>query len=90
MLTGAILIFPVILVMFAHTKPYALSLTLAYGLGVTFMLVFTLLNTLLQTNLATNCAVACSASIPSPFRLCAFRQSAGGQPLRQSASAQRW
>jgi len=50
-LAGAILVFPVILVAFAYTKPYALSLTLAYGLGVTFMLVFTLLNTLLQTNL---------------------------------------
>jgi MFS family permease len=51
---GALLVlvnfaFPVILAIFAFTSFYPLSLLLAYGLGLGFMLQFTTLNTLLQT-----------------------------------------
>jgi MFS family permease len=41
--------FPLILIAFAFTTIYPLSLLLAYGLGVGFMVQFTTLNTLLQT-----------------------------------------
>jgi MFS family permease len=41
--------FPVILIIFSFTSLYPLSLLLAYGLGVGFMVQFTTLNTLLQT-----------------------------------------
>jgi MFS family permease len=41
--------FPLILIAFAFTSFYPLSLVLAYGLGVGFMLQFTSINTLLQT-----------------------------------------
>jgi MFS family permease len=41
--------FPLILIAFAFTSIYPLSLVLAYGLGVGFMTQFTTLNTLLQT-----------------------------------------
>jgi MFS family permease len=41
--------FPLILIAFAFTSFYPLSLLLAYGLGVGFMLQFTSINTLLQT-----------------------------------------
>jgi len=41
--------FPVILVAFSFTSFYPLSLVLAYGLGLGFMMQFTTLNTLLQT-----------------------------------------
>ena len=41
--------FPIILIAFAFTSSYPLSLILAYGLGAGFMLQFTTINTLLQT-----------------------------------------
>ena len=41
--------FPLILVAFSFTSLYSLSLLLAYGLGVGFMVQFTTINTLLQT-----------------------------------------
>jgi len=41
--------FPLILMVFAFTPFYLLSLLLAYGLGVGFMVQFTTINTLLQT-----------------------------------------
>ena len=41
--------FPLLLIGFAFTTLYPLSLLLAYGLGVGFMVQFTTLNTLLQT-----------------------------------------
>jgi MFS family permease len=41
--------FPLILIAFSFTSLYPLSLVLAYGLGVGFMVQFTTLNTLLQT-----------------------------------------
>lgn len=41
--------FPLILIAFSFTSLYPLSLALAYGLGVGFMVQFTTINTLLQT-----------------------------------------
>jgi MFS family permease len=41
--------FPVVLALFSFTSNYPLSLILAFGLGVGFMVEFTLINTLLQT-----------------------------------------
>ena len=41
--------FPLILIAFSFTSSYPLSLLLAYGLGVGFMMQFTTINTLLQT-----------------------------------------
>jgi len=41
--------FPLILIVFSVTSSYPLSLLLAYGLGVGFMVQFTTINTLLQT-----------------------------------------
>jgi MFS family permease len=41
--------FPLILIVFSFTTLLPLSLVLAYGLGMGFMLQFTTLNTLLQT-----------------------------------------
>jgi MFS family permease len=41
--------FPVILIIFAFTSLYPLSLVLAFGLGAGFMVQFTTINTLLQT-----------------------------------------
>jgi MFS family permease len=41
--------FPLILIAFSLTSVYSLSLLLAYGLGVGFMVQFTTINTLLQT-----------------------------------------
>ena len=41
--------FPLILIAFSFTSSYLLSLLLAYGLGVGFMMQFTTINTLLQT-----------------------------------------
>ena len=41
--------FPLILIAFSFTSLYALSLVLAYGLGIGFMVQFTTINTLLQT-----------------------------------------
>ena len=41
--------FPLILMAFSFTSSYPLSLILAYGLGVGFMVQFTTINTLLQT-----------------------------------------
>jgi MFS family permease len=41
--------FPLILIAFSFTTLYPLSLVLAYGLGVGFMVQFTTINTLLQT-----------------------------------------
>lgn len=41
--------FPLILIAFSFTSLYSLSLLLAYGLGVGFMVQFTTINTLLQT-----------------------------------------
>jgi len=41
--------FPLVLIAFAFTATYPLSLILAYGLGVGFMVQFTVINTLLQT-----------------------------------------
>jgi MFS family permease len=41
--------FPLLLIAFAFTTSYPLSLFLAYGLGVGFMVQFTSINTLLQT-----------------------------------------
>jgi MFS family permease len=41
--------FPLILIAFSFTSLYPLSLVLAYGLGVGFMVQFTTINTLLQT-----------------------------------------
>jgi MFS family permease len=41
--------FPLILIAFSFTSIYPLSLLLAYGLGVGFMMQFTTINTLLQT-----------------------------------------
>jgi len=41
--------FPLILIVFSLTSSYPLSLLLAYGLGIGFMVQFTTINTLLQT-----------------------------------------
>jgi MFS family permease len=41
--------FPLILIAFSFTSAYPLSLLLAYGLGIGFMVQFTIINTLLQT-----------------------------------------
>ena len=41
--------FPLILIAFSFTSLYPLSLVLAYGLGIGFMVQFTTINTLLQT-----------------------------------------
>ena len=41
--------FPLILIAFSFTSFFPLSLVLAYGLGIGFMMQFTTLNTLLQT-----------------------------------------
>ena len=43
------ILFPLILIAFAFTSLYPLSLVLAYGLGAGFMVQFTTINTLLQT-----------------------------------------
>jgi predicted MFS family arabinose efflux permease len=51
-LTWAILVFPILLTIFALTRSYVVSLALAVLLGIGFMTTFTLLNTLLQTRLA--------------------------------------
>jgi predicted MFS family arabinose efflux permease len=49
-LVRMILLFPLMLVLFALNTQFILALALAVGLGVGFMLVFTSINTLLQTN----------------------------------------
>lgn len=51
-LSYALLGFPVVLILFAYTPYYPVSLLLALLLGIGFMFVFTLLNTLLQTHVA--------------------------------------
>ena len=43
------IVFPILLVIFSFTSFYPLSLLLAYGLGIGFMVQFTTINTLLQT-----------------------------------------
>ncbi len=48
-LRAAAIGFPIVLALFAFTTIYPLSLTLAVGLGVGFMVQFTMINTLLQT-----------------------------------------
>ncbi len=48
-LFAASLGFPVVLTLFSFTSIYPLSLVLALGLGVGFMIEFTIINTLLQT-----------------------------------------
>ena len=48
-LTWASIAFPLILTAFAFTTFFPVSLVLAFGLGVGFMMEFTLINTLLQT-----------------------------------------
>jgi MFS family permease len=49
MLVWTNIIFPLILIAFAFTTLFPLSLVLAYGLGAGFMVQFTTINTLLQT-----------------------------------------
>ncbi|HEX9386969.1 MAG TPA: MFS transporter [Anaerolineales bacterium] len=44
------LAFPLVLIAFSFTSSYPLSLLLAYGLGLGFMVQFTTINTLLQTH----------------------------------------
>jgi MFS family permease len=44
--------FPLILIVFSFTSYFPLSLALAFGLGLGFMMQFTNLNTLLQTRVA--------------------------------------
>ncbi len=44
------LAFPFVLIAFAYNPNFILSMLLAFGLGVGFMLTFTIINTLLQTN----------------------------------------
>jgi MFS family permease len=51
-LMRAILVFPMLLTIFALTRSYAVSLAVAVLLGIGFMTTFTLINTLLQTRLA--------------------------------------
>lgn len=51
-LVWANLAFPIILLAFAYNPIFYLSLVLAFGVGVGFMLQFTLINTLLQTHVA--------------------------------------
>ena len=46
--------FPLILIAFSFTTLYPLSLLLAYGLGIGFMVQFTTINTLLQTRVEDN------------------------------------
>jgi MFS family permease len=46
------IVFPLLLIAFSFTTSYPLSLFLAYGLGVGFMVQFTTINTLLQTRVA--------------------------------------
>jgi MFS family permease len=46
--------FPLILIAFSFTSLYPLSLVLAFGLGVGFMMQFTTINTLLQTRVEDN------------------------------------
>ena len=48
------ILFPLILIAFAFTASYPLSLVLAYGLGAGFMVQFTTINTLLQTRVDDN------------------------------------
>ena len=50
----SLMIFPVILILFALNTQYYVALLLAVGLGVSFMIVFTLINTLLQTRVSDN------------------------------------
>jgi hypothetical protein len=45
---GACAVFPLTLAAFAYTAFYPLTLGLAFGLGLSFMVQFTLMNTLLQ------------------------------------------
>jgi len=52
LLMVSILSFPITLFTFANVSLFPISLILAYGLGVGFMLVFTSINTLLQTRVA--------------------------------------
>jgi MFS family permease len=54
LLVWANLAFPLILAVFAFTSNYPVSLLLAYGLGVGFMVQFTVMNTLLQTRVDDN------------------------------------
>lgn len=49
-LIWANLAFPFILIAFAYTSNFILSIVLSFGLGLGFMLQFTLINTLLQIN----------------------------------------
>ena len=49
LLVIANIVFPLILIAFSFTAFYPLSLVLAYGLGLGFMVQFTTINTLLQT-----------------------------------------
>jgi predicted MFS family arabinose efflux permease len=51
-LSTTILVFPILLIVFALTRSYPLALGLCLFLGVGFMQTFTLLNTLLQTLVA--------------------------------------
>jgi MFS family permease len=51
-LSWAIMVFPIVLALFAINRYYPLALVLAVLLGIGFMLTFTLINTLLQTQLA--------------------------------------
>jgi MFS family permease len=51
-LTTANLVFPILLMVFAFTVLFPVSLVLAFGLGIGFMLQFTLINTLLQTRVS--------------------------------------
>jgi MFS family permease len=48
------LVFPLLLIAFSFTSLVPLSLLLAYGLGVGFMVQFTTINTLLQTRVEDN------------------------------------
>jgi MFS family permease len=54
-LLSANLSFPVVLALFAYTSWLPLSLLLALGLGLGFMIEFTLINTMLQTRSAMRC-----------------------------------
>jgi MFS family permease len=51
-LSLASIAFPIVLLLFANIPVYTVSLALAYGLGLGFMIQFTLINTLLQTRVS--------------------------------------
>ena len=67
--------FPIVLGVFAFMSIYSVSLILAFGLGIGFMVQFTMINTLLQTRVEDQSARPRYGFIYADvFRLCTARQ----------------